>query len=240
MREGGLPVSRANAKEVLKLSLYLPLENKSLENILRAKIVYSVLLHMGHPSLTYLNEHIESMDGFRSQHETIKTMDLAKQPAKRIYHLQYLSLCLTKYWRDQSMPDLDEQLSKTDALMEKIESGKNWELRMPHALEVSLWIPEMCRLLLGKGAESGSVVGTAPTMETGSLLSGITRGSGLDLSSFLQQLMASGGHLQAPQDAAGRDHRMGGISSANNNTSFNGVLFGMYKSLNVNGKSIKS
>ena len=111
---------------------------------------------------------------------------------------------------------------------------------MSHALEASLWIPEMCRLLLGKGAESGSIVGTAPTMETGSFLSGITRGSGLDLSSFLQQLTASGGHLQAPQDAAGGDHRMGGISSANNNTSFNGVLFGMYKSLNVNGKSIKS
>ena len=78
---------------------------------------------------------------------------------------------------------------KADALMEKIESGKKWEPRMSRALEASIRIPEVCRLLLGKGAKSGSVGGTAPTMEICSLLSGIIGGSGLDLSSFLQQLL---------------------------------------------------
>ena len=66
---------------------------------------------------------------------------------------------------------------------------------MPRALEASLWIPKMCRLLLGKGVKSGSVRGTSPTMKTGSLLSGLAEGSGLDLSSFLLQLAASGSHL---------------------------------------------
>ena len=49
------------------------------------------------------------------------------------------------------MSDLDEQLPKANALiMEKIESGENSESCMSHALEASLWIPEICRLLLGK------------------------------------------------------------------------------------------
>ena len=72
------------------------------------------------------------MDCFCSQWETIKTMDLDKQPAKGIYHLQYISLYLIKYW--------DEQLHNANALMEKIESGENWEPCMSLALEVSLWI----------------------------------------------------------------------------------------------------
>jgi len=36
------------------------------------------------------------------------------------------------------MLDLDEQLPKADVLMEKIESGENWEPRMSRALEASL------------------------------------------------------------------------------------------------------
>ena len=73
MREGGSAASCSDAKEVLKLSLYLRLENKSLEIIRRVKIVYSILLPMGHPSLTYLKEHIKSMDDFCSQWEMIET-----------------------------------------------------------------------------------------------------------------------------------------------------------------------
>ena len=125
--EGGSAASHVGVKEVLKLSLYSPLENKSLENVHRDEIVYSILLPRGHPALNYLKEHIKCMDCSCSQCETIETMDLAKQPAKGIYHLRYLSLHLNKYWRDQTTWDLDEQLPKADALMEKIESGENWQ-----------------------------------------------------------------------------------------------------------------
>ena len=67
MREGGSVVSHTNAKEVLKLSLHLPLEEKSLGNVRSVEIIYSILLHMGHPVLTYIKEHIESIDDFHSQ-----------------------------------------------------------------------------------------------------------------------------------------------------------------------------
>ena len=96
-REGGSASSCTSIKDMLKLSLYLSLENKSLENVRHVKIVYSIILPMGHPALTYLKEHIESMADFRSQCEIIKTMDIDKPPAKGIYHFQYLSLRLTKY-----------------------------------------------------------------------------------------------------------------------------------------------
>ena len=92
----------------MKPSLRLLLEKKSLENVCRAKIVYIVLLPMGHPALAYLKGHIKSINNFRSQGGTIETMDLAKQPAKGIYHLQCLLLHLTKYWRDPSMSDMDK------------------------------------------------------------------------------------------------------------------------------------
>ena len=95
-------------------------------------------------------------------------------------------------------------------------------------------------LLLGKGEKSGSVGGTFPIMEIGSLLSCITRGSAMDLSSFLQQLAASGGHLQVPQDAAGCSPQTDVSSLTNNNPSFNEVLFRKYKSLKVNSKPIQS
>ena len=87
MREGGSATSRTDAKEVLKLSLHLPLENKSLENFRRAEIVYSILLPMGHRSLTYLKEHIESMDDFRSQWKTIETwIRLSSLPRESTIH----------------------------------------------------------------------------------------------------------------------------------------------------------
>ena len=78
MREGWSASSHADDREVLKLSLHLPLESKSLENVRRAKIVYSGPLPMGHPALTYLKRHIKSMYNFRSQWDTIETTDLAK------------------------------------------------------------------------------------------------------------------------------------------------------------------
>ena len=62
----------------------------------------------------------------------------------------------------------------------------------------------------------------------------------MDLSGFLQQLAASGGHMQVPQYSAGVGPRMSGSGSANNNPSFNEVLFGKYKNLKVKGKPIKS
>ena len=83
------------------------------------------------------------------------------------------------------MSDLDEQLPRADARMEKIESDENWEPHMSCALEADLKIPKMCRMLLGKGAKLGSVGDTSPTMEKGSLLSDITGYSGLNPSSFL-------------------------------------------------------
>ena len=93
-------------------------------------------------------------------------------------------------------------------------------------------------LLLGKGEKSGSIAGTSLTVETCSLLSGLTRGSELDFSGFLQQLvLASGGHVEL---SPGGGHTMGVSGSTTNNPSFNEVLFGKYKNLKVDGKLIKS
>ena len=138
MREDGSAALCDDTKELLKLAIHFPLENKSLENVCHAKIVYSVLLSMGHIALTYLNAHIKSINYFCSQWGTVETMYPANQPTKGVYHLQYLSLRLTKYWRDQSMSDLNKKLPMANALMEKIESGENWEPRMSHALEASI------------------------------------------------------------------------------------------------------
>ena len=52
---------------------------------------------MGHPALIHLKEHIESMDNFDSQYETVEKMDQAKQHVNGVYHLQYISLHLNKY-----------------------------------------------------------------------------------------------------------------------------------------------
>ena len=81
-----------------------------------------------------------------------------------------------------------------------------------------------------------SVASPAPTMEIGPLVSGITRDSRLDLNSFLNQLLALGGHLQVPCDSVRGHTRMCGRGSVNNNPSFNKVFFGKFKSLKVDGK----
>ena len=60
----------------------------------------------------------------------------------------------------------------------------------------------MCHLMLGKGSKSGSVADTAPTLEIDSLMGGLPVSSGLDLNSFLRQLIALGGHIQWPHDSA--------------------------------------
>ena len=99
-REGGFASFHVDAKGVLKRLLQIPLEKSPWRMSAMPRLSTASFSHMGHPALTYTKEHIESMDDFHSQWETIKTMDLAKQPARRIYHLQYPFLCLNKYWRD--------------------------------------------------------------------------------------------------------------------------------------------
>ena len=57
------------------------------------------------------------------------------------------------------------------------------------------------------------------------------RKQGVDLNTFLQQLVVSGGYIQVSCDSAG---------GTNNNPLFNEVLFGKYINLKVDSNHIKS
>ena len=162
--------------------------------------------------------------------------------AKGVYHLQYLCLRLSMYWKDQAMIDTNVALPEPNAIMKKIETSEAWEPLLSKSLQHKLKLPELCRL--GKAGGSGNLGGgsvSGLTHSTGSVtdMSSITGSSGsAALTDFLKQLAAAGGSMvpgKVKFDGGG-----GGSAASTSNPSFNEVLFGRFKSMKVDGKPVKS
>ena len=76
------------------------MEDESVDNLKRMEVVASVLLPPGHGFLTHLREHIKRFTNFDSKWRKVAITNPAHQGAKGIYHLQFLALRFSKYWRN--------------------------------------------------------------------------------------------------------------------------------------------
>ena len=219
----------------MKLEINLPEENKSIKNVHRVEVLHEILCPSGHPALTFVQDHLKQFEDFQEKWESVETSDPLKQPAKGVYHLQYLSLHLSRYWKEQALSNTTvTSLPSPGAMIQKIEVSESWEPRLSSSLERQLRLPEFCRLLQKRVApRDTSTTGTTTTTDASSIISGITGGS--ELTSFLRQLgAAQGGGLRiprAPTDAGGGKKK---------NDDYHEAFFGQYKSRTIDGKPITS
>ena len=173
------------------MEINLPQENKYLKNIRQADVLYDLLCPNGHPALTFVQEPLQLFEEFQEKWESVETKDPSKQPTKGVFHLQYLSLHLSCYWKGQSLFATPvDCLPDPGAMIGKIEVLEPWEPQLMSSLERQLRLPDFCRLFQKMASPSSTSTGPATTADASSIISALTSGS--DLLSFLWELSAGG------------------------------------------------
>lgn len=64
VQSGNNTLTHADAKEMLKLSIHLLQESKSINNLKPMNIVHAVLQPIGHPFCNYISKHLEQFEHF--------------------------------------------------------------------------------------------------------------------------------------------------------------------------------
>lgn len=239
-QSGDNAISHADAKELLKLSVNLPTENKSIDNLKRMEIVASVLLPDKHPFLTYLRDHIKQFDSFQTKWEGLELSNPHLQAAKGVLHLQWFSIRADRYWRAQTSSASAIALRSPSELMDDIELNKHWEPTLSSTLRTTLKLDTFCKL----GNKGGNLnKGSSIVLDEASVASGLTTataGTTLTIPELLRHLTAQG--LHGPGGSGGGGHEGGtraGQGQATTNTQFSELKFGEYKRRKINGKPIK-
>lgn len=240
IQSGTNSVSNADAKEILKLAVNLPSENKSGEVLKRVEILCSVLLPPLHPFHSYIRQHLAEFENFFGHWEAHEISPSSLQPAKGVLHLQWLSLRLSQYWRDQSMSALPLFLPNPRDLFTRIQNSEPWVPVISSTLRLNLKLDTFCRMTHRPAFASAPV-------DDSTLVSGMTSpttgtASTMAFNDLLRQLAGSrggaggslGGTLSIPSviptPSQGSVH----------NPKFNEGLFGDIKVRKVNGKPVKS
>ena len=231
---GHAAASTQDAKEILKVEVNLPMENKSLDNVKRLNIVCEVLLPDEHPFRVFVHQHLERMVAFQSVWEKTETTNPTNRGAKGVFHCQWFSLRASQYWKEQAMSASLLSLPSPVELFDDIELDKHWEPNLSTSLRQAVRWDALCRFS-GGGGSGGGVPSDATARTADSSLSGLTDASAPALAAFLQQLRAAG--LPPPR---GGPPAAGGSQTATSNPDFNEVLFGDVKTRKVDGKVVKS
>ena len=256
-QSGHTAVSHADAKEILKVTIQPPRPGKALENLKRLDVVNSVLLPAGHPFRDYIKELRQNFDDFSSGWEKVMTKDPAHCGGKDILFAQWVSLRASKYWRAQSLTDLDVPLPSPSELMDDIELSRPWEPQLSLSLRSALKFDQFCRVFNPSPSfHGGGLIGGSVGLDAASIASGLTSTSGssgsssgsaevLDLLRAMQgALQQQGGQQQqgggGASSGTGTGGGGGGSETQLTNPHFNAALFGEYKTRQVNGKGVRS
>ena len=239
IQSGHNSVSHADAKDLLKLSVNLPTENKSIDVVKRVVVLTRVLLPVTHPFRIYLSRHLTAFDNFRDEWEAHELPDPRLQPAKGVLHLQHLSLRASAFWRDQATSQLPVRLPDPLDLITRISHSEPWVPTISSTLRINLKLDSLCRLSAPSAADDVSMM---------SGLTGATTGTSgqVALADILRQLAGS----QSGGGGGGKNggHGGGGAggtpppknSNSVTNQAFNETLFGEVKVRKIDNKPIRS
>ena len=221
---GETAASDADVQTLLRLVVKPPLEDESIDNLKRMEIVASVLLPEGHGFLTHLRQHIKRFSDYERQWRTLAITNASHQGAKGVYHLQFLALRFSKYWRDQRLSPARVVLDSPEELFTLIELGKAWEPKISSSLALALKLGA-----LGRFGHPGVGQPKAAEDDAMTLATAASSNTGLTIGNF-QSLMGT---------AAASGSTVGG-SKGKDNIKFHHALFGEIKGRMVNGKTVKS
>ena len=226
---GDTAASAADTAAMLKLSVNLPMADKSIDNVRRAEVYATVLLPDSHPFLKYLRGHIKAFEDFLPVWETVKTSNPRLQNAKGVLHLQYLSLRLSKYWRAQIMTRLPVALDSPSAMFDLIEMEEPWEPKISQELRRNLKLDLFGGLGVPAPPQPADDTTALTKDTTVSGISGLSFGSPAQMDTYLQSLISAA-------TEQGKRSKGGGTIE---NTKFEQALFGNFRDRKVGGKPVK-
>ena len=223
IQSGGAAPSLADAQQLLKMKVNLPGPDDSIRAVRRMQAVCRAVLPVAHPITQFLGQHYNAMRAFDPGWQTYTTPIPEYRSLKGVFHLQWLSLRLTKYFvqHDQNMPVVFAP--DPNAIIDSILEQKQWE---PNLTDVFMSRYNLQSFVTFHSRNSASVA-TAPTvgLSTTSTVSGIT-------TSTAQPTARSSA-------TAARGAGSGGSGVRVDNTHFNDALFGNYKTSSIKSKELR-
>ena len=231
-QSGDQSISHADAEKILKIAIAVPLDDDSHLNVERADVLASVLLPPGNPFRIYIAAHHKAFVAFQTKWKLHELEPISLQKAKGVFHIYYLSLRSSEYFRAQSQSDLPVSLPDPLEMFKDIRGGRPWVPIISSTFKKMIKLDELCRL--GRPAASD-------TRDDSSMISGLTAASTLTgIQSILQQLSTNRGVGGGTRAGGGSVAPPGGATGAAQSPHFNESLFGEIKNRKIGSKTIKS
>ena len=124
----------------------MPLEEDSYVNIEHADVLASILLPPGNPFCIYIARHYKAFLAFLPKWKSHELNTPALQPAKGIFHIYYLSLRASEYFRAQSQSDVPVSLPDPLELNNEIRMTRHCVPNISPTFKKLIKLDELCRL----------------------------------------------------------------------------------------------
>ena len=227
VQSGGAAPSLADAQILLKMKVNMPGPDDSIRAVRRMQAVYRAILPVGHPLTNFLATHHDIMKAFDPNWHNYTTYMPRLQPLKGVFHLQWLSLKLTRYFTqlDHNYPIVT--FPDPADIVNHIQDRKQWE---PITTDVFLNKYNLASLvaLHQRPGDAMSVV-TASTAGLGTPAGSVVSGLTADTPAGRQPSAGGSGAARSASTALDRAE----------NTHFNTSLFGAYKHSSIKTRNIR-
>jgi hypothetical protein len=223
IQQGGATPSYADAQLLLKAKVNLPGPEDSVRCVLRMLAVYRSILPGGHPLVSFLQQHYGFMKAYDPGWATYPTFVPQFRGLKGVYHLQWLSLKLTRYFGQTDRNMADVRAPDPHEIIDHIQEQRQWEPNLTETFASRYNL----RALLGVHSRTTASQGPIPILSAASSTAGSTM-SGVTLPTTMM-----GGPSSSAPTAKKR------ASSRVENTQFNEALFGSYKTSALKAKAIR-
>ncbi len=123
----GATPSLSDAQSILKMKVNLPGADNSVCCILHMQAFFCAVLTIGHPITSFLAEHFQVTKAFNPVWAHQETSNPLLSPLKGVYHLQWLSLCLTQYFKSLDHTEGPIPCPNPLDIFNKIQIQEKWE-----------------------------------------------------------------------------------------------------------------
>jgi hypothetical protein len=176
IQSGGASPSLVDAQSILKMKVDLPGADNSVRCILLMQAFFCAVLPIGHPITSFLAEHYQVMKAFDPGWAHHETSNPLLSPLQGVYHLQWLSLRLTQYFKS-----LDRTAGPVPCLdllyiVNKVQIQEKWEPKLSLTFWDRYGICSFVRFYLGSPKDNGTAATDMSSLSGGSSLGTGTRG----------------------------------------------------------------
>ncbi len=229
VQSSGAAPSLADAQILLKMKVNIPGPDDSIRAVRRMQAVYRAILPVGHPLIAFLANHHDIMKAFDPNWQNYHTYVPRLRPLNGVFHLQWLSLKLTRYFTqlDHNYPIVT--FPDPADIVNCIQEQKQWE-------------PIITDVFINKYNLSSFMALHHHPEQAMSVISASTSGAGSLAGSMVSGLtFGTPGGRQPAGGNSGGTARAGTITSNDRveNTHFNNALFGSYRISAIKTKAIR-